>query len=78
MPTYVYETVPGDTGAPARRFEVVQRMSDEPLRVDPETGEPVRRVITGGIGLIGQGTKPSKSVCEDTGGPCCGGMCGLN
>ena len=37
MPTYVYETT--DPTKPVRRFEVRQSMKDEPLRVDPETGE---------------------------------------
>ena len=38
MPIYVYETT--DTSKPIRRFEVKQSMKDEPLRVDPKTGEP--------------------------------------
>jgi predicted nucleic acid-binding Zn ribbon protein len=49
MPTYVYETI--DPEKPVRRFEIRQSMKDEPLRVDPETGEPVRRVISGGYGV---------------------------
>ena len=49
MPTYVYETT--DPAKPVRRFEVKQSMRDEPLRVDPETGESVRRVISGGYGV---------------------------
>ena len=49
MPIYVYETT--DTSKPPRRFEIKQSMKDEPLRVDPETGEPVRRVISGGYGV---------------------------
>ena len=51
MPTYVYESIPADGGAP-ERFEVVQGMSEEPLAVHPQTGEPVRRVITGGLGAV--------------------------
>ena len=51
MPTYVYETIPGSPDEEPRRFDVFQRMSDEPLTHDPESGDPVRRVITGGIGL---------------------------
>jgi predicted nucleic acid-binding Zn ribbon protein len=49
MPTYIYETT--DPEKPQRRFEVKQSMKDDPLRVDPETGEPVRRVISGGYGV---------------------------
>lgn len=45
MPMYVYEMI-RDDGQPADRFEVMQKMSDEPLTVHPETGEPVRRVIS--------------------------------
>jgi predicted nucleic acid-binding Zn ribbon protein len=44
MPTYVYETVRPD-GNPGERFEVIQKMTDEPLSTHPETGEPVRRVF---------------------------------
>ncbi len=51
MPTYVYETIPSSPNDEPRRFEVVQRMSDEPLTKDPSTGEPVRKIITGGIAL---------------------------
>jgi predicted nucleic acid-binding Zn ribbon protein len=68
MPTYVYETT--DPTKPVRRFEVQQSMKDEPLRTDPETGEPVRRIISGGIGLMvsGKASPPSKGSC----GPGCG------
>jgi predicted nucleic acid-binding Zn ribbon protein len=51
MPTYTYETVPDDAAEEPRRFEVFQRMADDPLTHDPESGAPVRRIITGGIGL---------------------------
>lgn len=56
MATYVYETVPSKKGQRPRRFEVEQKMSDPPLTKDPETGLPVRRVITGGSGNIMRGT----------------------
>ena len=48
MPTYVYETL----GPSKRVFEVKQSMKDAALTTDPETGEPVRRVISGGYGLL--------------------------
>jgi predicted nucleic acid-binding Zn ribbon protein len=51
MPTYVYETIPA-AGGRAKRFEVSQRMSEAPLTTHPETGEPVRRVISGGLGVL--------------------------
>ncbi|HEU0008373.1 MAG TPA: zinc ribbon domain-containing protein [Verrucomicrobiae bacterium] len=55
MATYVYETVPNDPKAKPRRFEVEQKMSDPPLKTDPKTGLPVRRVIVGGSGLVTHG-----------------------
>lgn len=51
MPTYTYETIPADAGEEPRRFELFQSMNDDALTHDPETGLPVRRIITGGIGL---------------------------
>jgi predicted nucleic acid-binding Zn ribbon protein len=55
MATYVYETIPASPKTKPRRFEVEQKMSDPPLKKDPETGLPVRRVITGGSGLVTHG-----------------------
>jgi predicted nucleic acid-binding Zn ribbon protein len=60
MPIYVYETT--DPSKPIRRFEVKQSMKDEPLRVDPKTGEPVRRVISGGYGVHVPGGSAGPSV----------------
>ena len=50
MPTYVYRRPDGTT------FEVTQRISADPLTEDPETGEPVERVISGGAGLQFKGS----------------------
>ena len=55
MATYVYETIPKDPKEKPRRFEVEQKMSDPPLKVEPETGRSVRRVIVGGSGLVTHG-----------------------
>ena len=55
MATYVYETIPRKPGQKPRRFEVEQRMSDPPLKTDPKTGLPVRRIITGGSGWVTHG-----------------------
>ena len=55
MATYLYETIPSNPKQKPRRFEVVQKMSDPPLKKDPETGLKVRRVITGGSGLVTHG-----------------------
>ena len=58
MATYVYETIPGRAGDAPRRFEVVQSMKEAPLTRHPDTGEPVRRVISGGYGVM---SKPQAS-----------------
>lgn len=56
MATYVYETIPANPEETPRRFEIQQKMSDPALTTDPQTGEPVRRVIVGGSGWITHGT----------------------
>lgn len=55
MATYIYETVPKSRSEKPRRFEIEQKMSDPPLKKDPKTGRPVRRVIVGGSGLVTHG-----------------------
>jgi predicted nucleic acid-binding Zn ribbon protein len=67
MPTYQYETIPALPDESVDRFEVRQSISDEPLQVHPETGVPVRRVITGGLALF---TKSDSSLPDP--GPGCG------
>ncbi len=62
MATYVYETLPQRPDETPRRFEVIQSMKDAPLHQHPETGEPVRRVVTGGFGLMGVGAKPATAL----------------
>ena len=49
MPIYVYETVPSAPGVAPDRFEVRQSMADAPLAHHPESGVPVRRVLSGGL-----------------------------
>ncbi|TWT71779.1 Zinc ribbon domain protein [Crateriforma conspicua] len=51
MPIYVYETLSGNEQEKPLRFEIMQSMADEPLTRHPETGQPVRRVISGGYSL---------------------------
>lgn len=71
MPTYVYETIPADGTAPVR-FEVQQKMADEPLTVHPDSGEPVMRVMT--AANLG-GVASTKAAAPAMG---CGmGMCGM-
>ena len=55
MPTYIYETIPKKKGQKPKRFEMVQKMKDKPLKKHPKTGEPVQRVITGGCGVVFHG-----------------------
>jgi predicted nucleic acid-binding Zn ribbon protein len=55
MATYIYETIPTKKGRKPRQFEIEQKMSDPPLTRHPKTGEPVRRVITGGSGWVTHG-----------------------
>lgn len=49
MPTYEYKREDGST------FEVWQGINDEPLTECPETGQKVKRVITGGAGVVYKG-----------------------
>ena len=71
MPTYVYET----TGKSKRRFEIHQSMKDAPLTHDPETGEPVVRVISGGLGYLEKG---KSTTSEKPSGGCGSGGCGCH
>lgn len=73
MATYVYETIPVIPGVPPDRFELQQSMGDPALTRHPATGEPVRRIITGGYGLMGVGEKkPAPAAAAH----CCGAQCG--
>ena len=74
MTTYVYETIPQKAGEEPRRFEVKQSMREAPLTTHPETGEPVRRVVLGGFGIL-SGPKPKPSAPKKSGGHSCGGGC---
>ena len=52
MPTYVYETIPAAPDETIERFEFRQGMTEDALQSHPDTGKPIRRVITGGLGYI--------------------------
>ena len=52
MTTYVYETIPQRDGELPVRFEVKQGMNDPKLEVQPGTGLPVRRLVSGGFTLL--------------------------
>jgi putative FmdB family regulatory protein len=50
MPTYEYECKSCGHG-----FEVFQSMSDAPLKICPQCGREIRRLINGGTGVIFKG-----------------------
>jgi putative FmdB family regulatory protein len=50
MPTYTYRREDGTT------FEIRQKFSDDPLEVDPETGQAVERIISNPTGIIFKGS----------------------
>jgi len=51
MPTYEYEC-----RKCGHRFEVFQSMSDETIKKCPECGKQVRRLVSGGVGVIFKGS----------------------
>lgn len=74
MPTYLYETVPSAAGECTEQFEVRQGFNDAPLERHPTTGAPVRRVISGGFGLMSKGG--GTGSLPQAGGGCGPGSCG--
>lgn len=50
MPTYEYKREDGST------FEITQSINDDPLETCPTTGQPVKRIISGGGGVVYKGT----------------------
>ena len=76
MATYLYETIPGKPGEKSEIFEVRQSMKDEALIRHPETGQPVRRVITGGFGFVSKGSASPAPQRPSSGG--CGSGCGCH
>ncbi|MDR1230350.1 MAG: zinc ribbon domain-containing protein [Spirochaetaceae bacterium] len=65
MPTYEYKCKECE-----HSFEAVQSMKDEPLSICPECGGAVRRVLSGGAGVIfkGQGFYVTDKVKSAAGG----------
>lgn len=76
MAVYVYETIPSKAGEPVRTYEISQSMKDAALTNHPETGERIRRVITGGLGFITSSKGGAPAPQPASGGHCCGGGCG--
>lgn len=50
MPTYEYRREDGSV------FEITQSINDDPLETCPTTGQPVKRIISGGGGVVYKGT----------------------
>ena len=82
MATYLYETT--DPKKPVRQFEIQQSMKEAPLTAHPETGEAIRRVITGGLGFMATGNAPRHADMQramggkKSGGGGCGTGCGCH
>jgi len=73
MATYLYETIPSKTGETPVQFEIQQSMKDPALTRHPQTGQPIRRLISGGLGIIGSNRN---SVAQSFGHGCGPGSCG--
>lgn len=76
MATYIYETT--DETGPVKRFEIQQSMKDAPLTRHPETGEPIRRVISGGYGVMAKGGGQNDAPSAQSAGGGCGTSCGCH
>ena len=50
MPTYTYKREDGSV------FEIEQRITEPALKTCPTTGQPVKRLITSGAGLVFKGS----------------------
>ncbi len=78
MPTYVYETIPTSASEAPERFEVRQSMSEPSLSAHPESGVPVRRVLSGGLATFTEGASSSAARSGKSlpvGGGGCGAGC---
>ena len=80
MPIYVYETIPAAPDVAPERFELRQSMADVPLTQHPESGVPVRRVLSGGLVTFTHGQ--SGDMCgvpsRAPSGGCGSGNCCMN
>ncbi|HEV2325489.1 MAG TPA: zinc ribbon domain-containing protein [Terracidiphilus sp.] len=80
MPAYEYQCQ-----SCASRFERRQKMSDPDVDSCPQCGGQVKRLISGGAGVISKGAAGHSAApaCEMGGGCCapemgCGEMCGCD
>jgi hypothetical protein len=72
--TCLYETIPARASEEPKQYEIKRSASEPPLTRHPWTGEPIRRVILGGWGLMtskssGGGASPGGCGCGPSG--CC-------
>jgi predicted nucleic acid-binding Zn ribbon protein len=72
MPVYVCETISQSDAHVPHTFELRQSMSEPCLTVHPDTGVPVRRVLSGGLATF---TGPAAATPMRGGGGC-GSTCG--
>jgi predicted nucleic acid-binding Zn ribbon protein len=77
MAVYVYQTIPSRDGEAVRTYEIRQSMKDAALTKHPETGERIRRVITGGLGVM-TSAKGGAAPRPSSGGSSCGSGCGCH
>lgn len=73
---YIYETIPSQAGETPRQFEIKQSIKESALSRHPDTGEPIRRVITGGLGPITK--SDGGNGAPQGGGGCARGSCGCH
>ncbi|MFY8268724.1 MAG: zinc ribbon domain-containing protein [Terrimicrobiaceae bacterium] len=71
MTTYVYESIPTVEGGETTFHEIRQSMAEDALTTHPVTGEPIRRVILGGYGIMQKGSASSGGESCGTGCGCC-------
>lgn len=74
MPTYIYETIPEEPSEKPYRFEMKQSITEDTLTTHPETGRPIRKIITGS-GLLSSSEKdeaPMSGTCCSGNTSCCG------
>ena len=69
MATYIYETIPSKPNEKPKQYELKQSMNDAALTKHPETGEKIRRVVSGGFGLM---SKVRGASAAPVGGHRCG------
>jgi predicted nucleic acid-binding Zn ribbon protein len=67
MAIYIYETTSSPAGTLPERFEIQQGMTEKALTRHPETGQAIRRIVTGGFGYRKKHTGESIGSVGDFG-----------